>query len=66
MKSWKESTWGGRLKLALFSLLPVIVLLIIAQLYAYMTIERTIVQTTDAITGQQYYSMRIGLWPWSH
>ena len=66
MKSWKESTWRGRLKLVLFSLLPVIVLVVIGQLYAYLTIERTIVQTTDPVSGQQYYSMRIGLWPWSH
>ncbi len=66
MKSWRDSSWGGRLKLVLFSLIPVFVLLIVAQVYAYLTIERTIVQRSDPITGQRYYSMRIGKWPWSH
>src|SRR5690348_6970828 len=66
MISWKQASWRGRLKLVLFSLAPVFILLILAQVYAYLTIERTIVQPTDPITGQQYYSMKIGLWPWSH
>jgi hypothetical protein len=66
MKGWKDSSWGGRVKLVLFSLVPLILLLVIAQGLAYVTIDRTIAITTDSITGQKYYSMRIGHWPWSH
>ncbi|HKW09372.1 MAG TPA: SGNH/GDSL hydrolase family protein [Gemmatimonadaceae bacterium] len=66
MISWSQASWGGRLKLVMFSLIPVFILLILAQVYAYLTIERTISQTADPVTGQQYYSMTIGKWPWSH
>jgi len=66
MIAWKEASLGGRLKLVLFSIVPVFVLLVIAQLYAYVTIERTISMEQNPITGQVAYSMKIGLWPWSH
>lgn len=65
MLSWKGSNWRGRFKLLLFSVAPVLVLLGVAQACAYMTIERTISITTDSLTNQSYYSMKIGQWPWS-
>jgi hypothetical protein len=49
-----------------FSLIPLVLVLALAQACAYLTIDRTISMRTDPITGQQYYSMRIGHWPWSH
>lgn len=66
MSGWKNATWGRRLKLLLFSLIPVLLILVIAQACAYVTIERKIEMATDSITGQSYYSMRIGFWPWAH
>ena len=66
MIRWKNTPWGGRVKLVLFSLTPMLLVLALAQACAYMSIERTIEITTDSITGQTYYSMRIGRWPWSH
>jgi len=66
MTSWKNTSWGGRLKLVVFALLPLVVILAIAQGLAYMAINRTISITTDSVTGQSYYSMKIGEWPWSH
>ena len=55
-----------RLKLLAFSLIPVLVLLVLAQLLAYVEIKRTVETTADSATGLRYYSMRIGHWPWSH
>ena len=66
MTSWKNSSWGGRLKVVLFSLIPLVFILIVAQTLAFLTIHRSIEETTDAVTGQRYYSMQIGLWPGSH
>jgi hypothetical protein len=66
MIGWKQATWRGRLKLVAFSLIPVALILALAQACAYLTIHRTISITTDATTGLTHYSMRIGRWPWSH
>jgi hypothetical protein len=66
MKTWKETSWRGRLKLIVFGLIPVLVIIGLAQGCAYMTTHRTVVETTDAVTGQSYYSMHIGRWPWSY
>lgn len=66
MTAPNSSVWKGRLKLVLFSLLPLVVIAVLAQTYAYIATERTIDMVTDSITGQQSYSMKIGLWPWSH
>jgi hypothetical protein len=66
MTSWKTLPWRGRLKLVAFSLIPVILLIVAAQLLAYWSIDRTIAITTDSVTGQSSYSMRIGHWPWAH
>ena len=66
MKSWKESSWSGRLKLVAFSVVPLVLLLCIAEGLAFMATNRTISMTTDPVSGQTYYSMKIGDWPWSH
>jgi hypothetical protein len=66
MLRWKGAPGKNRLKLLLFSLIPVMLLLAVAQSCAYVTIHRTMRIWTDSITGQKYYSMRIGHWPWSH
>ena len=64
--STKASSWRQRVKLLLFSLIPVALVLLIAQSCAYMTIDRTIEMVKDPATGQVHYSMRMGHWPWSH
>ncbi len=66
MKTWKTASWRERLKLIAFGLLPAAIILALAQGCAYLTTHRTISETTDAITGQSYYSMKIGQWPWSY
>ena len=66
MTSWKEASWRGRSKLLLFSLVPLALVLAVAQACAFLATHRSIEMTTDAVTGQTYYSMKIGGWPWSH
>jgi hypothetical protein len=66
MTRWKNTPWGGRLKLVLFSVIPLLLVLAVAQSCAYVATHRSFGITTDSVTGQSYYSMRIGAWPWSH
>jgi hypothetical protein len=66
MIAWKNESWRGRLKLVVFSLTPLVLIVLAAQACAYLTIDRNIEIATDSITGQSYYSMKIGHWPWSH
>jgi len=66
MLSWKTASWGTRLKLVAFGLIPVALILVAAQACAYMSLHRTVTIATDSLTGLTYYSMRIGKWPWSH
>ena len=66
MTNVKSAPWRHRAKLVLFSLIPLGLVLIIAQSCAYMTLDRTIEMAKDPVTGQVHYSMRIGHWPWSH
>lgn len=61
-----NAKWRARLKLVMFSLIPMLIVLGLAQACAYMTLHRTVGTSTDSITGQRYYSMQIGRWPWSH
>lgn len=61
MKSWKESGWGGRLKLVVFSLLPAVVLLLIAEVLANLTIHRDFhVEEDPLVGGGAVYHMRFG------
>jgi hypothetical protein len=64
--TWMKGPWRPRLKLVVFSLIPVGLIIALAQSCAYVTINRTVEITADSITGQASYSMRIGHWPWSH
>jgi hypothetical protein len=66
MRNWVTARWRARLKLALFSLIPLVLILAMAQACAYVSVHRSVGVTTDSLTGLQYYSMRIGRWPWSH
>ena len=61
MKTWKESGWKGRIKLLLFSLVPTLVLLLLAEFVANLTIYRDIRVEEDPIAGgQAVYTMRFG------
>lgn len=61
MKSWKESGWAGRLKLVVFSLLPVLVLLAMAEFLASLTIYRDISVEPDPLAGGgAVYRMHFG------
>lgn len=66
MFDWKTASRAGKLKIITFSLVPVMILGAIAQFLAFMTIHRTVNIWTDEFTGQRYYAMRLGAWPWSH
>ena len=61
----KQSQLKRWLKLAVFSLLPAIVLLAAAEAYATFTIERRITEEKDPASGQVVYTMRTGRFPWS-
>jgi hypothetical protein len=61
MKTWKEAGWKGRTKLILFSLVPTLVLLILAEFAANLTIYRDIRVEEDPLAGgQAVYRMRFG------
>lgn len=66
MVGWKNESWLGRLKFIAFALIPVVTILVVGQTCAWVSINRTVGIWTDSLTGQKYYSMRIGHWPWSH
>lgn len=55
----------GPAKLALFALIPVTVLALVAEALAAVTIERTTRIEVDESTGGRSYVMRMGNWPWS-
>lgn len=54
------------IKLAVFSLVPAIVLLVIAETAARISISRRALTVTDSTTGRSIYTLQIGKWPWSH
>lgn len=61
MQTWKEMTWPQRLKLVIMSLLPALVLLVVAQTYAYLTIYRDIQVEDDPLLGTPaVYRMHFG------
>lgn len=55
----------GPAKLALFALIPVTVLALVAEVLAAVTIERTTRIELGEATGDRSYLMRMGNWPWS-
>jgi len=57
--------WKGRLKLMVFSLIPAAVLLVVAETYATLTIQRRATQVPASTAGDSVYIMRIGRLPWS-
>ena len=61
MKSWKEMAWPERLKVMVMSLLPAVLLLAVAQTYAYLTVYRDIQVEDDPIHGTPaVYRMHFG------
>jgi hypothetical protein len=65
LKTWKEMRWPERLKLVGLSLLPALILLIVAQLLAYMTIHRDVQIEHDPVTDQvSMYQMSFGKGWW--
>lgn len=64
-KSWSEMSWGSRIKLLIFSLIPVIVLLILADTYASFRIYRDIsVEEDPLVGGPAVYHMHFGKGWW--
>ncbi|MGH7678105.1 MAG: SGNH/GDSL hydrolase family protein [Gemmatimonadaceae bacterium] len=53
------------IKLVVFALTPAIVLLVLAETAATVTIDRRWYVRADSASGGSQYSMRIGRWPWS-
>jgi hypothetical protein len=65
MKSWKEARWVDRVKLIGMSVLPALLLLVMAQSCAYMVVHRDIHVEVDAVTGQpSLYQMSFGRGWW--
>lgn len=63
MKSWKESTRGERIRLILFSLLPVVILIVLAEGVAQVLIYRNIRVEEDPLAGGgAVYRMQFGRW----
>lgn len=60
MKDWKSSSRGEKAKIIIFSLLPVFVLLIIAEFVAAASIYRRWGVVDDPQTGASFYTMQIG------
>lgn len=56
---------GSKLKRACFALLPVLLLLVVAEVLAWVTIHRSFSVEPDTVTGGSLYTMRTGRWPWS-
>lgn len=66
MKEWKHMTRGERVRMIIFSLLPTLLLLVAAEVYAAFAIHRTWGVQRDPETGRAYYAMQMGRLPWSH
>jgi hypothetical protein len=64
--AWKGQSVRTRLKLIVFSLLPLALLLGSAELLASRRIHREFHVTKDPATGAGRYTMSIGRWPWRH
>ncbi len=60
MKDWKSSSGKEKLKIVIFSLLPVFVLFVIAEFIASASIYRRWGVVDDPRTGTSYYTMKIG------
>ena len=66
VKSWKEESWRGRLKLIAFALTPVTVLFLICEGLTAAAIQRNFKIEEDPATGGSTYVFRMGRYPWSH
>lgn len=54
------------LKLMLFTLTPVVILLVIGHVVASAATHRELAFEVDSLTGYTTYRMRVGAFPWSH
>ena len=59
------SKWRARLKVAVFSLIPVLLLLGVGHCTASISEYRRLAFVTDSLTGVTTYQMRVGRWPWN-
>ena len=66
MKTWKEESWRGRLKMIAFALTPVTVLFLICEGLTAAVIQRNQKVEKDPATGELTYVFRMGRYPWSH
>ena len=62
---WSKESLKGKMKLMVFSLIPVVLLFGCAEVFASLTIHREIATRQDPTTGLDVYTMRIGQFPWS-
>src|SRR5687767_2700567 len=61
----RQRGFARTVKLVLFSLTPAIVLVILAETAATVSIARRARILPDSATGGSVYTLRIGRWPWS-
>ncbi len=64
MKKSSDRTWKGKVKLIIFSILPMLILFGIVELYASLMTFRSQNDIHDELTGLRYHEMRIGRLPW--
>lgn len=65
MKTWKEMSGWERTKILIFSMLPALILLFVANWYAGMVIYRDVALELDPITGNPaIYKMHFGRGAW--
>ena len=66
MKSWKEETWRGRIKMIAFALTPVTVLVLGAEALTATALDRRFGNEIDPLCGRRTYVFHMGRYPWSH
>jgi hypothetical protein len=62
---WRDAGWRIRVKLIVFSLIPVGVLFLGAEVAAHVVTKRHFEMIEDPLTGATHYRMTTGLLPWS-
>jgi hypothetical protein len=61
----QKAGWKHKFKILVFSLIPLVVLVLLGQFVASLTIHRSTTEQTDSLTGVTYYTMHVGRLPWS-
>ena len=64
LKRLKDQGLKGKVKIALFSIIPTLLLIGAADFIAWGTITRRFYEAEDSLTGFSFYRLEIGRFPW--